>query len=107
MTIGAIGIRSRSEFGPNAAVLACLALSGIVLLLMMLFGLSMRLAPAQWIDVQANTLYVIMTIHGAGMGGIAGLSGAAVMWHFVRRYIPVSTGIFVADLVFFLLGARY
>jgi cytochrome c oxidase subunit I len=105
MTIGAIGIRSSRDIGANAAVLACLALSGIVLLLMMLLGLTMRLAQAQWIDVQANTFYVIMTMHGAGMVGIAGLSGAAVMWHFVRRYVPVSTGIFIANMVFFVLGA--
>jgi len=105
MTIGATGIRSSRDIAANTAVLAGLALSGIVLLLMMLLGLTMRLAQAQWIDVQANTFYVIMTMHGAGMVGIAGLSGAAVMWYFVRRYVPVSTGIFIANLVFFALGA--
>jgi len=105
MTTGTIGIRSSGGIGANTAVLASLALSGIVLLLMMLFGLTMRLAQAQWIDVQPSTFYMIMTMHGAGMVGIAGLSGAAVMWHFVRRHVPVSTGIFVANLVFFVLGA--
>ena len=105
MTIGAIGSRSGSHIGAHAAVLAYLALSGIVLLLMMLLGLTMRLAQAQWIDVQPDTFYVIMTMHGAGMVGIAGLSGAAVMWHFVRRHVPVSTGVFVANAAFFLVGA--
>jgi cytochrome c oxidase subunit I len=105
MTIGASGIRSKSDTVAHAAVLVYLAVSGIVLLLMMLLGLIMRLAQAQWVDVQANTFYVIMTMHGAGMVGIAGLSGAAVMWYFVRLHVPVSTGVFVANLVFFALGA--
>jgi cytochrome c oxidase subunit I len=95
----------RSAISPRAAVLAYLAVSGIVLLLMMLLGLTMRLAQAQWIDVQPGFFYVIMTMHGAGMVGIAGLSGAAVMWHFVRRHVPVSTAVFLVNLVFFLIGA--
>ncbi|WP_439924477.1 cbb3-type cytochrome c oxidase subunit I [Nitrobacter sp. JJSN] len=89
----------------RAAVLAYIVVSGLVLLLMMLLGLTMRLAQAQWINIQPDFFYVIMTMHGAGMVGIAGLSGAAVMWYFVRRYAPVSTAVFVANLVFFLIGA--
>lgn len=95
----------RTAISARAAVLAYLAVSGVVLLLMMLLGLTMRLAQAQWIDIQPDFFYVVMTMHGAGMVGIAGLSGAAVMWHFVRRHIPVSTGIFLANLVCFLIGA--
>jgi cytochrome c oxidase subunit I len=95
----------RAAINPRAAVLAYLAVSGIVLLLMMLLGLIMRLAQAQWIDVQPGFFYVVMTMHGAGMVGIAGLSGAAVMWHFVGRHVPLSTTVFLANLVFFLIGA--
>ena len=94
-----------SAISERAAVLAYLAVSGLVLLLMMLLGLTMRLAQAQWIDVSPEFFYVVMTMHGAGMVGIAGLSSAAVMWHFVRRYIPVSTAVFLTNLVFFLIGA--
>ncbi len=102
---GIEAVGSRSRINATAAVRAYLATCGIVLLLMMLLGLTMRLAQAQWIDVEPNLFYVVMTMHGAGMVGIAGLGGAAVMWHFVRRYVPVSTAIFVANLVFFLIGA--
>ncbi|MGH9810823.1 MAG: cbb3-type cytochrome c oxidase subunit I, partial [Terriglobia bacterium] len=98
-------IETRSEINARSAVLAYLAVSGIVLLLMMLFGLTMRMAQAQWIDIKPAFFYVLLTMHGAGMVGIAGLSGAAVMWCFVRRHIPVSTGVFIANLVFFLVGA--
>lgn len=97
----------RSLVSPRAAVLAYLAVCGLVLLLMMLLGLTMRLVQAQWITVPPNFFYVVMTMHGAGMVGITGLAGAAVMWHFVRRYVPVSTGVFVTNLVFFLVGAAF
>lgn len=103
MTVQAV--QSRSGMSARAAVLAYIVVSGLVLLLMMLLGLTMRLAQAQWINIQPDFFYVIMTMHGAGMVGIAGLSGAAVMWYFVRRYVPVSTAVFVANLVFFLIGA--
>ena len=103
MTTAAVS--HRSEIGARAAVLAYLAVSGVVLLLMMLLGLTMRMAQAQWIEIQPDFFYVIMTMHGAGMVGIAGLGGTAIMWHFVRRHVQVSTAVFVANLVFFLLGA--
>ena len=105
MTIQAA--ESRSRISPRAAVLAYLAVCGLVLLLMMLLGLTMRLAQAQWIAVEPGFFYVVMTMHGAGMVGITGLAGAAVMWHFVRRHVPVSTTVFVANLVFFLIGAAF
>ena len=106
MTIAVTAGRTgRTAVNPRAAVLAYLAVSGLVFLLMMLLGLTMRLAQAQWIDVSPNFFYVVMTMHGAGMVGIAGLSSAAVMWHFVRRHVPVSTAVFVTNLVFFLIGA--
>jgi len=95
----------RTAINPRTAVLAYLAVSGVVLLLMMLLGLTMRLAQAQWIDVQPDFFYMIMTMHGAGMVGIAGLSGAAVMWYFVCRHVPLSTAVLFANLVFFLIGA--
>ncbi|HEY5226651.1 MAG TPA: cbb3-type cytochrome c oxidase subunit I, partial [Methylovirgula sp.] len=96
---------SRGGIDAGIAVRAYLAVTGVVLLLMMLFGFTMRLAQAQWLNIEPNTFYVILTMHGAGMVGITGLSGAAVMWYFVRRHVPVSTGVFVANLVLFLIGA--
>jgi hypothetical protein len=105
MTVQAI--QTRGGISARAAVLAYVAVCGLVLLIMMALGLTMRLAQAQWINVQPDFFYVVMTMHGAGMVGIAGLSGAAVMWYFVRRYVPVSTAVFVANLVLFLIGALF
>ena len=103
MTVQAAG--TQSGIAARGAVLAYLGVSGVVLLLMMVLGLVMRLAQAQWIDLDPGVFYMIMTMHGAGMVGIAGLGGAALMWHFVRSHVPVSTGVFLANLGFFLFGA--
>jgi cytochrome c oxidase subunit 1 len=45
-----------------------------------------------------------MTLHGAGMVGTSGLAGAAVMWYFLRRYVPLSTGMFLTMLALSLVG---
>jgi cytochrome c oxidase subunit 1 len=101
-----IAIPHRTETqGARYAVLAYLVTCGVVLLLMMLFGLTMRLAQSGWITLDPALFYVLLTMHGAGMVGIAGVGGAAIMWYFVRRYVPVSTTVFVVNLGFFLLGA--
>src|SRR5581483_11131371 len=64
MTIRAVA--TRSAVSARAAVAAYVAVCAVVLLLMMLLGLTMRLAQAQWINVQPDFFYVIMTMHGAG-----------------------------------------
>jgi cytochrome c oxidase subunit I len=104
MTTQAIGSPTRLVTA-QTAVFAYIATAGLVFLLMMLIGVVMRMAQAQWLTIDPGLFYVLMTMHGAGMVGIAGLGGAAIMWHFVRRYVPVSTGIFLANLVLFLVGA--
>ncbi|NMF91037.1 cbb3-type cytochrome c oxidase subunit I [Aromatoleum petrolei] len=94
----------RPDHGAKAGVLAYLATSAAVLLLMMLFGLLMRLEQAQWISIGADRFYQLMTLHGAGMVGIAAIAGASVMWHFLRQYVDLSSRIFIANLVLFLAG---
>lgn len=88
-------------------VFAYITVASLLLLMMMLIGLTMRMAEAQWLAIAPGLFYILMTMHGAGMVGIAALGGTAIMWHFVRRYIPVSTGVFLANLVFFILGALF
>lgn len=90
--------------GTTAGVLAYLVCTGAILLLMMIFGLAMRLEQAQIISIGANHFYELMTLHGAGMVGVAALSGAAIMWHFLRQYVRLSHALFLANLVLFLLG---
>jgi cytochrome c oxidase subunit 1 len=76
-----------------------------VFLLMMIFGIAMRMAQAGWVEVGPDVFYQVMTAHGAGMVGIAGLASSAVMWFFLRKYVRLHLAMFVANYVLFLLGA--
>lgn len=86
------------------AILTYLSISALVYVLMMVLGLLMRLEQAGWLGVGANLFYRIMTAHGAGMVGISGLAGSAVMWYFLRRHVELTLGILWANLAFFLTG---
>ncbi len=77
----------------------------VVLLLMMVFGLTMRMAQGTWIEVDLDVFYQLMTAHGAGMVGTIGLASSMVMWFFLRKYVRLSLAIFATNYVLFLLGA--
>lgn len=79
-------------------------IAGVVVLLLMTFGVLMRLAQGQLLDISPDIFYQIMTAHGIGMVAIAGLGGAAVMWHFLGKYVKLGNGMAVANLALFLLG---
>ncbi|SEP73338.1 cytochrome c oxidase subunit 1 [Solimonas aquatica] len=75
-----------------------------VFLLMMVGGATLRATQAAWMPLAPNFAYQLLTLHGAGMVGTAGLAGAAVMWYFLRRHVPLSTGMFLAMLGLSLVG---
>ncbi|MEP4039231.1 cbb3-type cytochrome c oxidase subunit I [Pseudophaeobacter sp.] len=86
------------------AIKITMILSGAVFALMMVFGLIMRAAQGQWIELDPALFYQILTAHGAGMVGTAALSGAAILWYFSGRHVVLTAGIFWAFLCLFLLG---
>ncbi|MCQ0093133.1 cytochrome c oxidase subunit I [Roseovarius sp. M141] len=79
-------------------------LVGVVLILMMTFGLIMRLNQSGMIEIDPILFYEILTAHGAGMVGTAGLTGAAIMWYFMGRYVPLVGAVYAIFLGLFLLG---
>src|ERR1035437_329926 len=87
-------------------VLNLYAITGLaVFVLMMLGGIAMRMSQGTWIELPPDIFYQIMTAHGAAMVGIAGLTSSAVMWYFLRKYVSLSPGIFLANYVLFMIGA--
>ncbi|MCK2095816.1 cbb3-type cytochrome c oxidase subunit I [Thauera aromatica] len=92
------------DHGAKAGVLAYLVTAAAVLLLLMVFGLLMRLEQGELIELGPNGFYQLMTVHGAGMVGIAGIGGAAVMWHFLGHYVALSARLLLVNLVLFLIG---
>lgn len=90
---------------PTRKIIATnIAITGLLLLLMMLFGLWMRLAQGDWAELEPDLFYQIMTMHGMGMIGLATLGGMSIMWYFLGRYVQLNWRILVANLVFFLVG---
>lgn len=81
-----------------------LATTLAVLLLMIVAGVLLRANQATYINLSPDLFYQIMTLHGAGMVGIAGLAGTSIMWYFLRRYVSLTPGIFLTNLVLFVIG---
>lgn len=88
----------------GGAVKVYAAITGVVILLMMLFGLVMRMTQGQMLPIEPQVFYQLMTAHGIGMVAIAGLGGSAVMWHFLGKYVKLRAGFAWANLAFFLAG---
>jgi len=81
-----------------------LATAGVVILLMMVFGLVMRLAQSEWIALDPAFYYQLLTVHGIGMVGIAALGGVAVLWHYLSAHVALRPAALAINLVLFLLG---
>ena len=75
-----------------------------VLLLMLLAGVVMRAAQGTLLQLPPDVFYQVMSLHGTGMVGIAGLAGASIMWYFLRRYVALTPGIFLTNIILFLIG---
>ncbi len=91
----------------SGAVKFSMLIAGAVFALMMVIGLIMRAAQGNLIEIEAAFFYQLLSTHGAGMVGTAGLSGAAILWYFVGRYVPLSANMYWAFISLFLLGVVF
>lgn len=94
----------RSLAAPVSWVQVYLGTAGVVFLLMMALGTLMRLAQGGWVTLSPAWFYQILTLHGVGMVGISGLSGAAILWHFLSRHVDLDARVLVLNFACFLLG---
>jgi cytochrome c oxidase subunit I len=91
----------------QTAVKLSMGVGGLVLVLLMLFGLCMRLAQGGLLSMEPALFYEIMTAHGAGMVGTAALTGAGIMWFFLARYVHLTAAVYWLMLSLFLLGVAF
>lgn len=100
-----LNIEAEHEGSANEALIKLtMLLGGVVFLLMMIFGLIMRVAQGGLIELDPEIFYQLLTAHGAGMVGSAALSGAAILWYFTSRHVLLRTGIYFAFIGLFLSG---
>jgi len=104
---GATAGVAQASGASSTAIRLMAALSGAVILLMMLLGLLMRLAQGGTIAIDAAFFYQLMTAHGAGMVGIAGFGGATIMWCFVAREVALTEAVLWAFIGIFLIGVVF
>jgi len=76
-----------------------------IIVSMMLGGTALRMSQGATIALPADFFYQLMTAHGVALVGTAGLASSAVMWYFLRKYVPLSSGMFLANYVLFMIGA--
>ncbi len=95
----------RLDRGDRATFNLYMITSVVLFLTMMVLGLIMRMGQATWLTVQADMFYRLLSMHGAGMVGTAGLATTAVMWYFLRQYVPLHRWAFVTNYVLFMAGA--
>lgn len=88
----------------TGAVKLAMLIGAVVILLMMIFGLTMRAAQGGLIALDPALFYQLLTAHGAGMVGAAALTGATMLWYFTGRHVVLLPGVFRAFLALFVAG---
>ena len=108
MTMQAIASPTRPVTA-QAAMFAYIATAGLVFLLIMLIGVVMRMAQAQWLNVDPGFFYVLMTMHGAGrtfLFPLPAISGFQWSLNAAAAYLVGLLLIGVGFLLFYLDVAR-
>jgi cytochrome c oxidase subunit 1 len=88
----------------NSLVAMYLSVGGVIILLMMVFGVLMLMAQGGVLDLSPATFYQFLTIHGTGMIGASAFAAAGVMWYFLSKEVKLSKKIFKLNAVLFLVA---
>ncbi|QKY69925.1 cbb3-type cytochrome c oxidase subunit I [Lentibacillus sp. CBA3610] len=88
----------------NNVVVSYLIAGGLIILVMIIFGILMLLSQGGVLDLQPAAFYQILTIHGTGMVGASAFAAAGIMAYFLSKYVDLSKNVLMTNLVFFLIG---
>ncbi|MFC4386917.1 cbb3-type cytochrome c oxidase subunit I [Gracilibacillus marinus] len=88
----------------NKLIANYLFIGGLIVFVMMLFGVMMLLTQGGVIQLGPATFYQFLTIHGTGMIGACALAASGVMWYFLNKHVVLSKKIFITNLICFLIG---
>src|SRR5699024_2152231 len=88
----------------NNLVVSYLTVGGLIILVMMIFGVLMLLSQGGVLDLSPAAFYQFLTIHGTGMVGAAAFAAAGIMGYFLSRHVTLSKKVMTANLVLFLIG---
>lgn len=87
-------------------VMKLYVISGLIIIaIMMLVGLTMRAAQANWVpNLSIGVFYDLLTLHGAGM--IVGMAVCAMgaIWYLMRRHVPLNAPLMVLAWILTMLG---
>ena len=98
---GAIGA-GRSA---RTAVLVWLVTLLAVFSVMVVLGIAMRLAQGEHLELQPQTFYAVMTMHGLGMAGSLFTVGLVLVWYIVAQTCRPSFVVLWLAYPLFLVGA--
>lgn len=101
---GTVDYSETENQGALVAVKAYLITGFLLFLLMMLAGATMRAVQGELAPIGPGLFYELLTVHGIGVVGTAGLASTAVLWYFLRQYVQLSTKIFWLNYGTFLTG---
>lgn len=103
-TVDKVEYSEAENQGALIVVKAYLITGFLVFLLMMLAGGAMRFVQGELVTLDPALFYQFLTVHGVGVIGISAFASKAVLWYFLRQYVPLSTKVFWLNFGIFLTG---
>ena len=79
--------------GPRRVMWAFLSAGFAVCALMVVAGIAMRAAQANWFSLNPATFYALMTLHGSGMIVAMAMCGMGALWYLMRLQTKLSEGV--------------
>jgi len=81
-----------------------LATTLAVFLVLILLGITMRVAQSSIVQLPADLFYAIMTLHGLGMVGVLFVGGMSALWYLISNYVDVSAALAKFNYALILIG---